>query len=78
VRLFESKSSIQLIKKIKHLFFSLLIKARERIDRAESLYKNAQSSFDRKDYLTIKPKIPAARNMGDKAREALSEARNSG
>ena len=57
---------------------SNLTKARGRIARAESLYKDVQASFDRKDYLTIKPKIPAARNMVDKAREALSEARNSG
>ena len=57
---------------------SNVTKARGRIDRAESLYKEAQASFDRKDYTTIKPKIIASQNMVDKAREALDEAQNSG
>lgn len=55
---------------------SNVTKARGRSDRAESLYKEAQSSFDRKEYTTIKPKITASRNMVEKAREALSEAQN--
>jgi len=49
-------------------------KAKGRIDRADALYKEAQASFDKQDYGTIKPKITAAQNMVDKAREALSEA----
>ncbi len=53
-------------------------KAKGRIDRADSLYKEAQASFDRKEFAMIKPKITASRNMVDKAREALSEAQNAG
>jgi hypothetical protein len=49
-------------------------KAKGRIDRADALYKEAQASFDKQDYGTIKPKITAAHNLVDKAREALSEA----
>jgi predicted lipid-binding transport protein (Tim44 family) len=49
-------------------------KAKGRIDRADALYKEAQASFDKQDYGTIRPKITAAQNMVDKAREALSEA----
>ncbi len=51
-------------------------KPKGRIDRAESLYKEAQASFDKKEYTTIKPKITAAQNMVEKAREALSEAQS--
>ncbi|RPI40723.1 MAG: hypothetical protein EHM53_00850 [Methanoregulaceae archaeon] len=51
-------------------------KPKGRIDRAENLYKEAQASFDRKEYTTIKPKITAAQNMVDKAREALSQAQS--
>jgi outer membrane lipoprotein SlyB len=51
-------------------------KPKGRIDRAENLYKEAQASFDKKEYTTIKPKITAAQNMVDKAREALSEAQS--
>jgi hypothetical protein len=51
-------------------------KAKGRIDRAESLYKEAQASFDTKEFGTIKPKVTAAQNMVDKAREALSEAQS--
>ena len=51
-------------------------KARGRIDRAENLYKEAQASFEKKEYTTIKPRIAAAQNMVEKAREALSEAQN--
>jgi outer membrane lipoprotein SlyB len=51
-------------------------KARGRIDRADGLYKEAQASFDKKEFGTIKPKITAAQNMVDKAREALSEAQS--
>ena len=51
-------------------------KPKGRIDRAENLYKEAQASFDKKEYMTIKPKITAAQNMVEKAREALSEAQS--
>ena len=51
-------------------------KPKGRIDRAENLFKEAQASFDKKEYATIKPKITAAQNMVDKAREALSEAQS--
>jgi hypothetical protein len=51
-------------------------KAKGRIDRADSLYKEAQASFDKKEYAMIKPKITASQNMVDKAREALSEVQN--
>jgi hypothetical protein len=51
-------------------------KAMGRIDRADALYKEAQASFDKKEYATLKPKIIAAQNIVDKAREALSEAQN--
>jgi uncharacterized protein YcfJ len=51
-------------------------KPKGRIDRAENLYKDAQASFDKKEFTTIKPKITAAQNMVDKAREALSEAQS--
>ena len=53
-------------------------KAKGRIDRADALYKEAQASFDKNEYGTIKPKITAAENMVQKAREALSEAQNAG
>jgi hypothetical protein len=53
-------------------------KAKGRIDRADSLYKEAQASFNKKEYAMIKPKITASRNMVDKAREALTEAQNPG
>ena len=49
-------------------------KSKGRIDRADSLYKEVQASFDKKEFGTIKPKITAAQNMVEKAREALSEA----
>jgi len=48
------------------------------IDWADALYKEAQASFDKKEYDTIKPKITAAKNMGEKTREAFSEAQNPG
>jgi outer membrane lipoprotein SlyB len=51
-------------------------KARGRIDRAEALYKEAQASFDKKEFGTIRPRITAAENMVGKAREALSEAQS--
>jgi predicted lipid-binding transport protein (Tim44 family) len=51
-------------------------KAKGRIDRAEALYKEAQTSFDKKEFGTIRPKITAAENMVGKAREALSEAQS--
>jgi uncharacterized protein YcfJ len=53
-------------------------KAKGRIDRAENLYKEAQASFDKKEYGMVRPKVTAAQNMVDKAREALSEAQDSG
>ena len=52
--------------------------ARGRIERAENFYKEAQASFEKNDYTAIKPRITAARNMVDKAREALSEAQTPG
>jgi hypothetical protein len=55
-----------------------ITKAKGRIDRADSLYKEAQASFDKKEDAMIKPKITASQNMVDKAREALSEAQNPG
>lgn len=51
-------------------------KPKGRIERAESLFKEAQAAFDKKDYSLIKPKITAAQNMVEKAREALSEAQS--
>jgi outer membrane lipoprotein SlyB len=51
-------------------------KAKGRIDRAEALYTEAQASFDNKEYSTVKPKVTAAQNMVDKAREALDEAQS--
>jgi uncharacterized protein YcfJ len=51
-------------------------KPKGRIDRAEALYKDAQASFDKKEYGTIRPKITAAQNMVEKAREALSQAQS--
>lgn len=55
---------------------SNVTRARGRIDRAESLYREAQASFDKKEYGAIKPKITASQNMVEKAREALSEAQS--
>ena len=46
-------------------------KPKARIDRAEALYKEAQSAFEKKDYAPIKPKVTAAQNMVEKARELL-------
>jgi uncharacterized protein YcfJ len=51
-------------------------KAKGRIDRADSLYKEAQASLDKKEYTTIKPKVTAAQSIVEKAREALSEAQS--
>jgi chromosome segregation ATPase len=51
-------------------------KAKGRIDRADALYKEAQASFEKKEFGTVRPKITAAQNMVDKAREALSEAQS--
>lgn len=53
-----------------------ITKPKGRIDRADSLYREAQASFDKKEYGTIKPKITAAKNMVQKAREALTEAQS--
>jgi predicted lipid-binding transport protein (Tim44 family) len=49
-----------------------ITKPKARIDRAEALYKEAQSAFDKKEYTTIKPKVTAAQNMVDKARDVLA------
>jgi outer membrane lipoprotein SlyB len=51
-------------------------KAKGRIERADNLYKEAQASFDKKEYSMIKPKITASLNMVEKAREALSEVQS--
>jgi len=51
-------------------------KPKGRIDRAENLYKEAQASFDKKEYGMIKPKVTAAQNMVEMARKALSEAQS--
>jgi outer membrane lipoprotein SlyB len=53
-----------------------ITKPKGRIDRAENLYKEAQASFDKKEFGTVRPKITAAQNMVDKAREALSQAQS--
>jgi len=55
-----------------------IVKAKGRVDRADSLYEEAQASFDKKEYTMIKPKITASQNMVEKAREALSQAQNPG
>jgi hypothetical protein len=36
--------------------------ARGRVDCAENLYEEAQASFEKNEYTTIKPRITAARN----------------
>ena len=51
-------------------------KAKGRIDRAESLYKEAQILFEKRDFTMVKPKITAAQNMVEKAREALAETQS--
>jgi len=51
-----------------------IIKPKARIDRAEKLYQEAQASLEKKEYSSIKPKITAARDMVDKAKEAMSGA----
>jgi len=51
-------------------------KPKGRIDRAENLYKEAQASFDKKEFGMIKPKVTAAQNMVEMARKALSEAQS--
>ena len=55
-----------------------IAKAMGQIDQADSLYKEARVSFDKKEYTVIKPKITASQNMVEKAREALSQAQNPG
>ena len=50
-----------------------IAKPKARIDRAEALYREAQAAFEKKDYMTIRPKVTAAQNMVDKAQEALSD-----
>ena len=51
-------------------------KPMDRIDRARTLDKEAQVSFERKEYRMIRQQITAAQNMVEKAREALSEAQS--
>jgi uncharacterized protein YcfJ len=51
-------------------------KAKGRIDRAESLYKEAQVSFDKNEFGMIKPKVTAAQNIVEMARKALEEAQS--
>lgn len=48
-------------------------KPKARIDRANTLYLEAQAAFDKKEYATIKPKVTAALSMVDKARETMAE-----
>jgi outer membrane lipoprotein SlyB len=47
-------------------------KSKARFDRAEKLYKEAQAAFDKKEFLSIKPKVTAAQSMVDKARELMA------
>ena len=49
-----------------------IAKPKARIDRAESLYREASAAFEKKEYSGIRPKVTAAQNMVDKARETLS------
>jgi outer membrane lipoprotein SlyB len=49
-----------------------IVKPKARIDRADALFKEAQAAFDKKDFSAIKPKVTAAQNMVDKAREILA------
>jgi len=51
-----------------------ITKPKARIDRAEALYREAQASLEKGDYPTIRPKITAAQNMVEKAKEAMAEA----
>ena len=49
-----------------------IAKPKARADRAEALYKEAQAAFEKKEYSTIRPKVTAAQDMADKARELLA------
>jgi len=49
-----------------------VIKPKARTDRAEALYREAQSFFEKKEYSGIRPRVTAAQNMVDKAREMLA------
>ena len=51
-------------------------KAKGRIERADSLYKEAQVSFDKKEFGMIKPKVTAAQDIVEMARKALEEAQS--
>jgi len=51
-----------------------IIKPKARIDRAEKLYQEAQASLEKKEYSSIKPKITAAQDMVEKAKEVMSGA----
>jgi outer membrane lipoprotein SlyB len=53
-------------------------KPKARFDRAEKLYQEAQAAFDKKEFLSIKPKVTAAQSMVDKARELMAESGSSG
>jgi hypothetical protein len=57
---------------------SNVTKAKGRIDRAEILYKEAQILFEKRDFTMVKPKITAAQNIVEKAREALAETQSQG
>jgi outer membrane lipoprotein SlyB len=50
-----------------------ITKPKARIDRANALYQEAQVAFDKKEYISIKPKVTAAQSMVDKARELMAE-----
>jgi len=51
-------------------------KAKGRIERAESLDKEAQASFDKKEFGMIKLKVTVTPNIVEMARQALPEARS--
>jgi outer membrane lipoprotein SlyB len=51
-------------------------KAKGQIERAESLYKEAQASFDKKEFGLIKPKVTATQNIVEMARQALPETQS--
>jgi outer membrane lipoprotein SlyB len=53
-------------------------KSKARFDRAEKLFQEAQAAFDKKEYMSIKPKVTAAQSMVDKARELMAGNGSSG
>ena len=46
-------------------------KSKIRVDRAEKLYKEAVEAMEKKDYMMVKAKTKAAKNMVEKAKELL-------